>query len=728
MTNPIRFCLVLHNHQPIGNFDDVFEHAYRDSYLPFLDTFEGYRDLRISLHTSGSLMEWLDENHSDYVDRLGTLVDAGRIEIIGGPYYEPILTMIPGRDRIGQIRLYADWLEKRFGTRPQGIWIPERVWEQPLTSDVAQAGVKYTLLDDCHFRNAGLNDNQLLGHFVTENDGQLLSIFPGSERLRYLIPFHEPHETIDYLRNIADQFPNSVAVFGDDGEKFGNWPETHQHVYGDGWLRRFFDALVENQDWISTTTLADAYENTPPQGKTYLPDGSYREMTEWVLPPEQQNEFEDLSREMAEDDRWQRIKRFVRGGYWRNFMVRYPESNEMYARMMQVSRRLEQTRQTAADPAVLASAQRELYRGQCNCSYWHGAFGGIYLPHLRNAVFNHLIAADNILDKALEIDEAQVDATVEDFNFDARPEVCLTSNKLVVYLAPAAGGQIYELDVRSICHNLMATLTRRPEAYHRKVLRGANGDGNDVASIHDRVTFKQEGLDQKLQYDHYARKSLIDHFFASDATLEAARSGELVGHGDFIQGVYETKLRRSPDRVQVLMTREGQADGTTVKLTKGVTLTAGSSVLEIAYSLENLPPGQTFHFGVEFNIAGLPAGADDRFYYQGDSENRLGQLGTCLDLQNVDQLGLIDQWLGVDVSWSSDRPAGLWTYPIETVSQSEGGFESVHQSIVLLPHWHVQGDATGRWALTMKLQIDTSLAESRMHDLNTIQTEESLVS
>lgn len=728
MTNPIRFCLVLHNHQPIGNFDHVFEQAYRDSYLPFLDTFEGYRDLRISLHTSGPLMEWLDEHHSDYVDRLGTLVDAGRIEILGGPYYEPILTMIPGRDRIGQIRSYADWLEKRFGTRPQGIWVPERVWEQSLTSDVARAGVKYTLLDDCHFRNAGLTDDKLLGQFVTEDDGRVLSIFPGSERLRYLIPFREPHETIDYLRHIADQFPNSVAVFGDDGEKLGTWPETNQHVYGNGWLRRFFDALVENQDWISTTTLADAYENTPPQGMTYLPDSSYREMTEWVLPPEQQNEFEDLSREMEADPRWQRIKCFVRGGFWRNFMVRYPESNEMYARMMQVSRRLEQTRQTTADPSVIASAQRELHRGQCNCSYWHGAFGGIYLPHLRNAVYNHLIAADNILDKAIEAGESQIDATVEDFNFDARPEVRLTSNKLIAFLTPATGGQIYELDVRSICHNLLATLTRRPEAYHRKVLKGDHGDGSNVASIHDRVTFKQDGLDQKVQYDHYARKTLIDHFFDGDATLEAARSGEIAECGDFIDDVFETKLRRSPDRVQVLMTREGQANGAAVKLTKGVTLAAGSSTLEIAYLLEDLPPEQTFHFGVEFNLAGLPAGVEDRFFYQGNSENRLGQLETCLDLHDVDQLGLIDQWLGLDVGWSTDRSAKLWTYPIETVSQSEGGFELVHQSVVLLPHWHVQGDATGRWAVTMKLHIDTSLAESRMHNLKPTQTEESLVS
>jgi len=107
MIHPIRLCLVLHNHQPVGNFDGVFEQAYQDSYLPFLDVFESYSELPISLHTSGPLMEWIDERHPEYVDRLAKLVAAGRIEIIGGPFYEPIMTMIPARDRVGQITSYT---------------------------------------------------------------------------------------------------------------------------------------------------------------------------------------------------------------------------------------------------------------------------------------------------------------------------------------------------------------------------------------------------------------------------------------------------------------------------------------------------------------------------------------------------------------------------------------------------------------------------------------------
>ena len=117
MTEPIRFCLALHNHQPVGNFDFVFEQAYQDSYLPYLDVFESYSDLTMSLHISGPLMEWLDRTHGDYVDRLAVLVGAGRVEIIGGPFYEPILTMIPRRDRIGQVIRYTGWLESRLRAR-----------------------------------------------------------------------------------------------------------------------------------------------------------------------------------------------------------------------------------------------------------------------------------------------------------------------------------------------------------------------------------------------------------------------------------------------------------------------------------------------------------------------------------------------------------------------------------------------------------------------------------
>ena len=89
MSHHIRLILLLHNHQPIGNFEDVFEQAYRDSYLPFLDVFERYQDLSITLHTSGPLMEWLDANHPEYLDRVMTLVADGASAVDATPPWPP---------------------------------------------------------------------------------------------------------------------------------------------------------------------------------------------------------------------------------------------------------------------------------------------------------------------------------------------------------------------------------------------------------------------------------------------------------------------------------------------------------------------------------------------------------------------------------------------------------------------------------------------------------------
>ena len=709
----IRFVLVLHNHQPIGNFENVFEQAYQDSYRPFLDVFARYSPLKLALHTSGSLMEWLAVAHPEYLDRLGELVSQGRIEVLGGPFFEPILAMIPSRDRLGQIQSYTRWLEERLGASVRGMWMPERVWEQAYTRDLAAAGMEYTLLDDFHFKNAGLNESQLYGHYLTEDDGRVLSVFPGSERLRYLIPFADPHQTIDYFHWIADQQNDAVVVFGDDGEKFGTWPETKKHVYQDGWLDRFLGALAANQEWVHTTTLSEAVDNVPPAGKIYLPDSSYREMTEWALPSDLQVEYDRVSHEMEHDGRWPALKRFVRGGYWRNFKVKYPEADEMYSRMMAVSTRLAQVTEESMPSELVDQARTELYRAQCNCSYWHGAFGGIYLPHLRNAVYSHLISADNLLDQATRCHGSWVESKVDDFNFDAHQEIQLANDRLSTLIAPRHGGRMYELDVRTIRHNLLATLARRPEAYHRKVLAGCNGQNGHCASIHERVVFKQEGLDKRVQYDAYPRKSFLDHFYNPEVTLETVVSGQATERGDFLDRPYEARVRRNPDRIQVLLVREANAGGVAVRITKGITLSAGSSSLEIAYLLENLPRDRALHFGVEMNFSGLPSGADDRYFHDLEG-HRLGQLGTRLDLADVQSLGMVDQWLGIDVGLGLSRPTHLWTFPIETVSQSEGGFELVHQSVVVHPHWFVTGDAEGRWSVNMTLSMDTALAEARM--------------
>lgn len=717
----LRLVLVIHNHQPVGNFEGVFEESYQNSYQPFLDVLSEYPDIPFSLHTSGSLMEWMVEAHPEYIDRVRGLAESGQVEILGGPFYEPILAGIPKSDRIGQIKAYTEYLKKLFGTPIRGMWVPERVWEQAFVSDLVDAGMEFTLLDDSHFSAAGVRAEKMHGYYLSEDEGRLLKIFPDNETLRYQIPFTDPVETIHYLKQIADHHPHSVVVFGDDGEKFGAWPGTYDHVYRDGWLRRFLDLLRQNSDWLKVTTLGESVDTVSPMGSCYLPDASYREMNEWALSSERQLELSHLKDKFSEDEEFERLKPYLRGGFWRNFRVKYSELNEMYSRMLLVSSRLQSLEATgvdAEDLPILHEARTELYRAQCNCPYWHGAFGGLYLPHLRNAIFKHLISADSLLEKINHRDNNWLEVEVADFNLDARKEIRLASHRLVSFLSPAHGGHLYELDIRGAKHNLLATLCRRPEPYHDIIRKAAQEqaqgaqNGEDIGKIHNAVRFKQPGLEQKLQYDNTPRKSLMDHFYQPGVDLDTVINGggEL---GDFVEGVYLSSVRRTDDECDVRMSRKGHVGPYEVEVTKTVSLSkSAAGTLVVQYELSNLPTEVPLHFGVEFNFAGMAAGASDRYYYN-HMGKQLGQLESKLDLEKLDRIGLVDEWLGLDAALDLSTPASIWTFPIETISQSEGGYELVHQSSVVIPHWEFVADDEGRWSVKITLSLDTSAAQAK---------------
>ena len=715
----VRLILALHNHQPVGNFDSVYQDAFCTSYRPFLDVLEKYPEIRFALHTSGPLLEWLVDRHPEYIDRLRILVEAGRVEILGGGFFEPILTMIPDRDRVGQIRAFSSYLNELFGVKVRGMWLAERVWEQNLVTAISLAGIEYTVLDDFHFQRALGKEEEVPGYYLTEDQGHLLKVFPASRALRYSMPFQEPHATYEFLRRQADKEPGSTVVFADDGEKFGCWPRTFDHVYTHGWLNRFCDMLAANRDWLETTTFSNSVDSTIPLGKIFLSDGSYREMTEWALPSESLRAFKKAADHLAALPDTEDVMRFFRaGGNWRNFKARYPESDEMYARMLDISQRLAAAEaDPKIDPDYLEIARQELYRGQCNCAYWHGAFGGLYLPHLRNAIYGALIAAHNALDDAEGRSGPRVGLEVGDFNLDGRQEVRLENDRLIALIRPAQGGHVYELDVREGATNLLATLDRRPEAYHAKVIEAArrlrdvpNG-GHDQAESNDELILKEPGLDRQIVYDRHPRKALVDHFYPVDVTLGdliACRETEL---GDFATGTYLSRVQRDPARAAVVMERPGSAGRHLVRIKKTIELAPGEPSLLVHYELDDLPPDTCLHFAVELNLAAMAGHVPDR-YYLDLAGTRLGLLDDQLDLLHTRGLTLVDEWLDLSVGLTWSQSGGLWCFPIETVSQSEGGIEGVYQSSAVIPHWHVTAGALGRWDMWIRWNVTRAATPS----------------
>jgi alpha-amylase len=699
---PLRFAFALHDHQPVGNFDSVFAQAYAEAYAPFLDVISQYPEINFSLHLSGPLLEWLEKNHPDHLGDLKELVKAGQLEILGGAYYEPILPILPRRDRVGQIRKYAEKLKAVFDTDVRGLWLAERVWEPSLVTDLLEAGVEYTLLDDYCFKQAGVEEDDLRGYFLTEDQGFLVKIFPISEPLRYMVPWKEPAEAMAYLDLLAETYPDSVVVCADDGEKFGAWPGTFQLCYTEKWLIKFFDLLLERQDKISFVTLSQALDETPPVGTVYLPECSYREMTEWALPTKRQLARQKLLKDLNGKPVAEDLKNSLRGGIWRNFASKYPEVREMQARMIEVS---DHVAAAAGHPSIDAAVM-ELYRGQCNCPYWHGAFGGLYLPHLRNAIYKHLIAADNA---CLPDDIAhgqRVDIELHDFNLDGRRELRISTAMLQAYIAPHLGGMLYELDLRPVKQNLLATMTRRPEPYHEKIRELAGKPGSpSVTNPNAPAEFKQADLEQHLIYDRYPRKSLLDHFYPLTTSLDDVARHREEELGDFVQGAYIRRLIERDTHQRLRLFRKGKVRDHEMQISKEIVASGNANTLTVRYRLDELPPEPDFLFAVEFNLAGFPSGAEDRYYYH-TGVKRAGQTGKLVEAKGIDHFGVVDEHLGLDVRVISSSPAGFWAFPIQTVSQSEGGFELVHQGVTIIPYWKPQPDNARHWEVEVVLKMD----------------------
>ncbi len=665
--------------------DFILEEAYAKAYKPFFDVLEEFEGIKINLHFSGYLLSWLNQNKPEYIKLLKRLIKKGRLEVVSGGMYEPVLSLLPEDDAVSQIEMHMDYTEKIFGKRPKGMWLAERVYEPHMPKIINRAGILYTLVDDYHFNAVGMGEDQLYGYYMTEYEGYPLSIFPGLESLRYAIPF-KPMEEIDAYFKGVEERGGDLAVFGDDGEKFGLWPGTYDHVYGASWLRLFFKYLDENRDWLKTVTFDEYMSETPPKGRAYLSCNSYKEMAEWCLPAGVSKRY-DTDLNNPEN----RYKEFLRGGYFKNFLVKYEESNDMHKKMVSV----------AGKAKKHAEARKHVFMGQCNDSYWHGVFGGLYLPHLRASIYQHLIEAE----KLLEPKRPFVEGKFEDINKDGYDEAVLNNNDLKACFLLKEGGVLYELDYKPSSVNIMATLQRRYEGYHDKIQRATSAIVADgTKTIHDMVLAKEEGLDKYLHYDWYRRASLVDHVMSKGTTFESFYRSNCREPGDFVREPYKGIIRKGKDQIRLFMEREGhywkEGQGSDLKIKKNVVMEKMKEEITIDYIVEG-SVDEEFLLGIEFNFACLGSGGD-RYI---ETEERRLPLTTMDTLWPSRHVLLHDPYQNTDVHLEFDNPSTIWTHPVEVVSLSENGFERNYQSTMIMPVWAVDL-AGGPMHIQLKLRLD----------------------
>ena len=704
------FVLLIHSHQPCGNFCDVVEMAYQRAYLPFVELLERHPSIHVGLHYSGALLEWIEEHHPEFFERLRALVTSGQVEIVGGGFYEPILVSIPPVDQREQITRLADYLERHFGRRPAGAWLAERVWEPQLPSALARAGVGYTLVDDMHFHSAGFEPQELFGDYIAEDCGYTVRLLPGLKLLRYQIPFRPVQEVMSFLRESAAAHPDGVAAMGDDCEKFGVWPGTYDHCYGAHWLEDFFTALEEESAWLRVSTPSEYLSASGPLGRADLPTACYGEMMEWVLPTSVRQRYHVVQEEFSARPE---VQSFLRGGPWRAFFRKYPEASLLHKKMLRVSTKVAAVSARSGGTRAteeLARARTHVLRAQCNDAYWHGIFGGIYAPHLRTALWKELIRAETIADRQAT-DGLLARVEQEDFDADGLQELVFSGPEYQGLVKPAEGGTLAALDFRPAAATLVNSMTRRPEAYHARLRDAGKQVVSGVTSIHDQVRVKEPNLEKYLRYDRWPRHAFRVLLFdpaRTHADYEALRLDE---DASFAAGEYTVRqaLAHSAELVRedrLLLGARDAATAPEISVAKRLSFGPASRGFEVSCELSlgsKQQITQPLAVGLESVVNLLAPAKPDRFFDTPGGRHMLRWGGALPG----PMLRMEDGWQRIRVTIHAPASKELWVAPIETVSESEGGFERVYQGSQILAVWNPVLSPQKSWSARLVWRVES---------------------
>lgn len=712
----INFAFGVHNHQPVGNFDHILDDAYDKAYLPFMECLQRHPKIKVAMHYTGPLWDYYLENKPQWIEMLRNLVKEGRMEMLSGAYYEPILINISDRDKVGQIKKLNRVVRRESGYKPTGMWCAERIWEPQLAKPISLSGIQYTILDDYHFRSNGLSEEDIFGYYVTEEQGFPLVVIPISYTLRYTIPHGKPEDAIEYLRKSASEEGDRLAVFADDGEKFGVWPKSYEAVWGEKWLDRFFDLVEKNSDWINMVTPSEYMAKYPPKGRVYLPTASYFEMSVWSLPLESRKKIEKLIDGYHKDGTWDENRNFLKGGFWRNFLVKFPESNRIQKKALYVSEKVQEMVTGDREDAL-----NELYMAQCNCAYWHGVFGGIYLPHLRHGIQEHLIEAETLADNEKHKDMPFKEILKIDINRDMLDEVIVNTLNLNLGFAPHNGGSLYELAYKPEAINFCDTLNRQPEAYHEGMM--------EIRGIDEVID--DSNRDKYLQYDRYERNSFLDHFLSEDVDMETFRDQKYEELGDFIGKPYDVFTSGKDDKAILTLSRKASVksgdENYNVEVEKTFFVSEGGKSIQVQYwVINNSDETLKTKFGCELDLTTLSKDMSTNFLYvekESEEEEKPAIEKICMEasgeLKETGKVSLQDghRYVKIHID-SGEETSGIWHFPLYTVSMSEDGLERICQSVVIMPVWNLELDPGDSWENNMEIVLEDMIIDEEEQDVD----------
>ncbi|MDR3303493.1 MAG: DUF1926 domain-containing protein [Treponema sp.] len=416
MSISAHFILGTHAHIASGASDSTFEGLYQARIKPFIVALYRYPKIQACVHYSGVLLHRIERAHPELFMLLEDIVARKQVELLGGGFYEPMLSLLPLQDKIGQIELLTTYLRKRFGKRPQGCRLPALAWEQNLVGPLNTCGMAYTFLDETQFRSAGMGGK---GPCLAEDQGKLITVFPVASALSAALTGENAETALEASLSSVDTPILTVFPEGNDLS-----------------LNVFFDMLSHFESRLDFTTPGRLLKSLGALPKAYFPCSSAR--------------FEGVPRQS---------------------LITYPEANGLYAKMMFTHVLINQLR---GDKARKHAAREELWKAQGYDVFYPLADGGIYQPAVRKAAYKSLLNAEKITRE----NGFTPSLMSFDFDMDGDKEFLFQDDQLNCYVQ-LLGASLFELDYLPKSWNYLDTFStgaRRTAFSDRLALPGVNSD------------------------------------------------------------------------------------------------------------------------------------------------------------------------------------------------------------------------------------------------------------
>jgi 4-alpha-glucanotransferase len=710
---------------PPGMPRSTLKRAWEQAYSPLLRELEERTTAVVSLRMSGVVLDFLENEHPEGIDLLRRLVERGQVEIVGGAYYDAVLSALPERDAVGQLRLCARRWKHLVGAEPTGACLAYGAWDPSLPRVLARGGLRYVVMDASALQLAGVDSDSIDGHYMTEREGATVAVFPNYCGEDPVNPGMEPARVLGLLRRYSMRQRRNV-VWMLDARELGVRPGSAELCWGraGGWLPRLLGRFASQDHWLKLASFSSLLQRYRSSGRVYLPatmDPTLQAAA--TIPPHTRCQRPGTAARLSKRD----DRRAPPTLPWEAFLGRYEEANRLHKRMLvtsrEVARLASHVRAAGRRPGAsslargLERALLWLYQAQAAAAYTHDPWGGMHVGRLRHRAYAALLRAEQQVRRMMG-ESGRLILERIDTDCDGREELVVTTPYLRGVLDPARGGALTQLDLLEVGANVLNTLTRRCERVHAVIDAGDDlpslvassaVSAAGVAAVFTSVAHSQPDDEiteetpleadlspairaRQLAVDAHTRATFVDHFLDPQASLHNLHRGQFPEAGDFLDSDYKimrAEPRPEEGRVSVHLARDGSVqEGDVVRLVrvaKRFEFPRGEAGVDLSYEISNRSPDTVeSRFAVEINLNLDSNREGSGFLALGD---RTVALTKPARLEDVSRIRWGDLRRGLQLRLLLGMPAEVWHYPVETLSDGLEGPQLLYQGLCLVIVW-----------------------------------------